>query len=128
MFKKFISLFTTTKVSDNQLKNKELVEKLYEIISIENLEDILFSPTSKIYILNVYNDNFDNFLINMLSKDSERSIVSVNIFSYFKDINNIQSILKRCIPILEQNNVNSKINYEFNEIIDSIKYLQSLEN
>lgn len=128
MFEKFMKLFTTTKVSINELKNKELVDKLYEAVSVQNLEDILFSPTNKIYILNVYNNNFDDFLSNILTKHAERSIISVNIFSYFNDKENIQYKLKRCITILEQNKIDTKIEYEFNEIIETINYLQTLEN
>jgi hypothetical protein len=127
MFKKLIKLFTTTKVSDIELKNKDLVDKIYDIINIENLEDVLFSPVNKIFILNVYNNNFDDFLSNILSKYSERSLISVNIFSYFTDKENIQYKLKRCIPILEQNNIDLRIAYEFNEILDTITYLLTLE-
>ena len=123
----FKKLFATTKISETELKNKDIIDKLNEVTYLENIENIIFSPSSKIYILNVYHDTFDDFLSDMLSNVSNRSIISVNIFAYFNDKENVQYKLKRAITILETNKVNAKIEYEFNELVDSINYLKSLE-
>lgn len=123
LLKKF---FNSTQVIKSELKNQELIEKIYNIVYIENLDKILFSPVGKLYILNVYNNTFDDFLSNILSKNN-RELAAVNINSYFTDKENIQYKLKRIITILEKNDINVKVEYELNEIIEAVHFLKYLE-
>lgn len=126
MIKKLKNFFTSGHVIKSEVKNQELIEKISDIIYMSNLNDILFSPSSKLYILNVYNDSFDDFLNNILINNS-RDIIAVNINSYFKNKDNIQYTLKRIIPLLEKSDLNIKVQYELNEIIEAINFLKSLE-
>ena len=78
-------------------------------------------------MLNVYYDSLDDLLINLVSKPDERQIASVNVFSYFKGIEDVNYVFKRIIPIVENNTINIKIQHDLNEIFDSIEFLKSIE-
>lgn len=106
--------------------NQELIEKLYELQYDQNLIEIINRPENKILLLNVYYTTFNDVLLNILSKADERSIASVNLFSFFKDVEDINYTIKRLIPIIEKNNINIKIIHDLSEVIDSIKFLKNL--
>lgn len=107
--------------------NQELIEKLYELQYEENLTQILNQPENKILVMNVYYTTFNDLLLNILNKADERQISSVNVYGYFKDIDNINHAIKRTIPLIEKNSINIKISHDLNEIFDSIKFLKTLE-
>lgn len=108
-------------------KNQELIEKLYILAHDDRLAEIIKQPHNKILLLNVYYDSLDDLLINIVSKADERQIASVNVFSYFKGIDDINYVFKRIIPIVENNNINIKVLHDFSEIFDSIEFLRSIE-
>lgn len=122
LLKKFFSKETPPTTSNNQ----ELIEKLYELYYEENLIQIFNQPENKILILNVYYITLNDFLLNILSKQDDRQISSVNIYSYFKDIKDINYVIKRIIPLLENNTINIKIIHDLNELFNSVKFLKSL--
>lgn len=107
--------------------NQELIEKLYELQYEENLIQIFNQPENKILLLNMYYVTFNDLLLNIINKQDERQISSVNIFSYFKDINDVNYTIKRIIPIVENNEINIKIIHDLNELFDSVKFLKCLE-
>ena len=115
------------KIKDETEYNKELIEKIYTTIYYEDLENIIFNPVNKLYLLNVYHGTFDDLLNNIFNKNSDRSIISVNVFSYFKTKDDIIYKLKKIIPILRDNKINVQVDYELNEILDSINFLKSIE-
>lgn len=106
--------------------NQELIEKLYELQYEETLIQIFNQPENKILLLNVYYVTFNELLLNILNKQDERQISSVNIYSYFKDIEDINYAIERIIPLIENNTINIKIIHDLNEIFDSVKFLKSL--
>jgi len=122
LLKKFFNKETPPTTSNNQ----ELIEKLYELYYEENLIQIFNQPENKILILNVYYITLNDFLLNILSKQDDRQISSVNIYSYFKDIKDINYVIKRIIPLLENNTINIKIIHDLNELFNSVKFLKSL--
>lgn len=125
MFKRLKKILTTKSTIKLEVKNQELIDRLHEVIYIDDLDEILFSPINRLYMINTYNHTFEDFLNNLLTK-KERSLIAVNIYSYFKEKKNISYKLKRIIPILEQNEISINVQYELNEIIDAIEYLRSL--
>lgn len=108
-------------------KNQDIIEKLYNLAHDQQLGEIVQRPHNKILLLNVYYDSLDDLLINLVSKPDERQIASVNVFSYFKGIEDINYVFKRIIPIVENNTINVKIQHDLNEIFDSIEFLKSIE-
>ena len=124
LLKKFFSKKEKTPVISN---NQELIEKLYELQYEQNLIEILNKPENKILLLNVYYVTFNDLLLNILIKQDERQISSVNTYSYFKDVEDINYAIKRIIPLIEKNNINVKIIHDLNEIFDSVKFLKTLE-
>ena len=108
-------------------KNQDIIEKLYNLAYDQQLGEIVQRPHNKILLLNVYYDSLDDLLINLVSKPDERQIASVNVFSYFKGIEDINYVFKRIIPIVENNTINVKIQHDLNEIFDSIEFLKSIE-
>lgn len=123
--KLFASKEKTAQVVSN---NQDLIEKLYNLTHDEKLTEIINRPHNKILLLNVYYVNFNDLLSSIISKTDERQIASVNVFSYFKDIDDINYTLKRIIPILETTVVNIKIIHDLNEIFDSIEFLRFIED
>lgn len=107
--------------------NQELIEKLYNLTHDEKLTEIINRPHNKILIMNVYYVSFNDLLFNIISKTDERQIASVNVFSYFKDIDDLNYTIKRIIPILESSVVNIKVIHDLNELYDSIEFLRLIE-
>jgi len=126
MLNKLKKLFFTKKII-TESKNKELIDKISEIAYFENLEKILSDPIFKLLILNVYYTSFEELLFNLLSKESNIEISSINIKYYFKGIKDINYKFKRIIPILENNELNTKVKSDLLELIYSIKYFIELE-
>jgi hypothetical protein len=118
-------LLTPPKRIIEEIKNKDLVDKIYEILSIENLDELLTNPTFKLYILNVYHSTFDELLNNVLATRVNKQIIAVNVYSYFKD-NRIKYKLERLKNILENNDIDILIKNELNEILNSLLYLKEL--
>ncbi len=114
----------TAKVVSN---NQELIEKLYNLTHDQMLTEIINKPHNKILIMNVYYVSFNDLLFNIISKTDERQIASVNVFSYFKDIDDLNYTIKRIIPILESSVVNIKVIHDLNELYDSIEFLRLIE-
>jgi hypothetical protein len=125
---KFIKkIFAQNKSINPETKNIDLINHISSILYIDDLEELLRTPTAKLYILNVYNESFNSFIDNILLKRN-KDLIAINVFSYFKNITNLQLKLKRVIKILEENDIEIKIEYEFNEIIEFIKFIADLEN
>lgn len=118
-------LLTPPKRIIEEIKNKDLVDKIYEILSVENLDELLTNPTFKLYILNVYHSTFDELLNNVLATRVNKQLIAVNVYSYFKD-NRIKYKLERLKNILENNDIDILIKNELNEILNSLLYLKEL--
>jgi len=103
--------------------NKELIERIYSIIYIPNLPILLSNPAYKLLLLNVYHDNFEYFLNNIISNNIPSNLIAINLHKYFINKDNIQNNLKRAINLLNQQNVENKIIFEFNEILDILEYI-----
>lgn len=108
--------------------NHELIEKLSELQYEEKLVDLFNRPENKLLLLNVYYSSFNDLLLNLINKTDDRQISSVNVYSYYKDTEDVNYSFKRIIPIVESNNINAKIVHDLNEIFDSVKFLKTLED
>lgn len=127
MLEKFKSFFyDSNKITDSLSNNQDIIEKLYILQRDKTINKILTRPESKIYLLNVYYNSFSDLLFNLMSKQDERSIISVNTFSYFKNVDNISVTLKNIIPIIKDNKINTKVLHDLLEIYDSIIFLKQL--
>ena len=125
MFKFLKRLLSEPKIITPEIKNEDLITKINEVLSTSNLEEILFNPTSKIYILNVYHTTFDELLQNLLQKNSNRPLIATNVYSYFKG-NNISYKFNRLKKHLETNDIDILIQNELTEVLDSILYLKEI--
>lgn len=123
LLKKFFSKTEKTPVVSN---NQDLIEKLSELQYEENLFGILNKPENKLLVLNVYHISFNSLLSSILNKQAERQLASVNVFSYFQDVDDINYAFKRIIPLVEENNINIKVIHDLNEIYDAVKFLKNL--
>ena len=123
LLKKFFSKTEKTPVVSN---NQDLIEKLSELQYEANLFRILNQPENKLLVLNVYHIPFNSLLSSILNKQAERQLASVNVFSYFQDVDDINYAFKRIIPVVEENNINMKVIHDLNEIYDAVKFLKSL--
>ena len=65
--------------------NKDLVLRLNKLISYDNLNYLFLSPISKIYIINTYTNNFNDLISNVYNQAMNRSIIAINLYSYFND-------------------------------------------
>lgn len=123
LLKKFFPKTEKTPVVSN---NQDLIEKLSELQYEANLFRILNQPENKLLVLNVYHISFNSLLSSILNKQAERQLASVNVFSYFQDVDDINYAFKRIIPLVEENNINIKVIHDLNEIYDAVKFLKSL--
>ena len=124
LFKKFFS--SEKKTTQSTSKNQILIEKVQTLAYNENLHELLNVPENKIMIVNVYYTSFEDLLFNLINKIDERQIASVNIFSYFKMTEDINYCLKRIIPILTENDINMKIKYDLEELVNTIEFLSNI--
>jgi len=116
------------KIIDNQ-KNSDLIIQINDVLNIDNLDELLVLPESSLLLLNVYHRTFNVFLNNLLQRRVQLSIISVNVYEYFKgNTNNIRNHFERILPLLETNEINIKIKEELNEIINMITFLNRLRN
>ena len=123
LLKKFFSKTEKTPVVSN---NQDLIEKLSELQYEANLFRILNQPENKLLVLNVYHISFNSLLSSILNKQAERQLASVNVFSYFQDVDDINYAFKRIIPLVEENNINIKVIHDLNEIYEAVKFLKNL--
>lgn len=124
LFKKLFS--SEKKTTQSTSKNQILIEKVQTLAYNENLHELLNVPENKIMIVNVYYTSFEDLLFNLINKIDERQIASVNIFSYFKMTEDINYCLKRIIPILTENDINMKIKYDLEELVNTIEFLSNI--
>lgn len=120
-------LLTPPKRIIEEIKNKEIVDKIYELMSVENLDELLVNPTFKLYILNVYHTTFDELLNNVLAIKLNKQLIAVNVHTYFKE-NRIRYKLERLKTLLETNDIDILIKNELNEILNSLLYLKDIAN
>ena len=107
--------------------NKDIIERIYSILYIQNLPNLLLNPAYKILLLNVYHENFEYFINNILSSNLPSNLIAVNIDKYFINKDNIQNSLKRAITLLSKQKVENKIILEFNEILNTLEYIVQKE-
>lgn len=124
IFKKFFS--SKKKTIQVTSKNHEIVEKVQILAYNEYLSELIKEPQNKILILNVYYVSFEDLLFNIINKVDERQIASVNVFSYFKNTENINYSFKRIIPIIQENDINIKVKHDLEELVNSIEFLTQI--
>jgi hypothetical protein len=126
MFKHIKKLFHNSEKIVDGMTDMDLVASLKSLLDIEDLEVIISNPEAKLYLLSVYHPSFNELLSNILTKPTNSFLISVNVYSYFRDINNLKNSIERLIPIVESNEISFKIQEELTEIVNSFLYLKEL--
>lgn len=127
MLKFLRKIFTKDKIII--IENEELVSKISELIYYKDLDTLFFSPTNKLYLINMYTSNFGDLINNFYNKDLYRQLITINIYSYFYDTKlYIQSDLEKIYKCLLEYKPNSLIIHDLYELVNVFEYFKSLED
>ena len=116
-------------ISEEVSHNYELVNRLTNLVHYPNVEQLFFSPSGKLYLLNMYTKNFHDLLNNLLSTNLSRTYVAVNIHAYFhSSTSTLQNSLSRILPLLSTNKLSSTIEHDLFQICTAFEDLVQMEN
>lgn len=117
------------KITPSETYNEELVSKLCKMTEDPSLEVLFFSPTSKLLLLNTYTNNFQDLLFTLLNTKLNRSLIAINIYSYFNTSRNqsLKDHLTKIIPLIESNKLSPFIEHDLFELTVVYDQLKCME-
>lgn len=108
--------------------DSELVDEFMFMSHDDNIVNILFNPSSKLYIINTYTDNIDELFHVLERKNNSINIIAVNLNSYFgRNPEDMSRKLKSISTYLIKNKPTSKVEHDLRQILDAYHYLKELE-
>lgn len=120
---------TKLTIDDTPILNEDLHTKLTELTTYPNLNSLFFSSTNKLYIINTYTNTFDDLLYNFFNSNLSRTIIAINIHSYFNNSRtDLQQQLTRLLTSLPATKLSVYIEHDLYELVNTFEYLTSLEN
>lgn len=122
------SLFKQRKKEQNK-ENTDLLSKLSEMAYTTNINQLLYSPEGKLYILNMYTSNIDELGRLIYSSISTvDKITAVNIHSYFNNSSvDVSAVLNKLLPHFYKNSINVKVTHDLYELYEGFKFIQQLK-
>lgn len=113
-----------------KLLYKEYINRIEELLYNKKLESIIYSNINKIYIMNLHNESFEDFLDSFFNTNTKIQIYSVSIDKFFKTLYgyvNLYDFLNRIKNILIENKkLKEESLKDLEEILDSFEYLISI--
>jgi len=103
------------KVKDN-VKYKDLIDKLYHIKYNIDINKIIKDPIYSLLYLQMYTINLNDLIANLNKKNFQRDINAVTVYSYFKDVGDIQKGLDYIIRYIMQNDIPILIEKDLEEL------------
>lgn len=129
LLKQIVDLFSRKKemveVNLEETKNKDLVAALLKLAKDPTLEKTLYTPVSKIFLMNVYVGNFNDLLSNLQFQSNSTSLLSVNVDSYFKPHKGkLNHTFERIAAYAVQNKLPLKTEFDLFQICETIESLK----
>lgn len=108
--------------------NQELITQLTKLTNYSNLNQLFLSPINKIYVINTYTTSFNDLLSNLYSISLNRTIIAINLHSYFSNINSdISSQLTKLISHLSKTKLSSYIEHDLFQLCSTFDDLIEME-
>lgn len=108
--------------------NQDLIVQLTRLSNYPNLNQLFLSPINKIYVINTYTNSFNDLLSNLYSISLNRTIIAINLHSYFSNINSdISSQLTKLISHLSKTKLSSYIEHDLYQLCSTFDDLIELE-
>lgn len=108
--------------------NQELITQLTKLTNYSNLNQLFLSPINKIYVINTYTTSFNDLLSNLYSTTLNRTIIAINLHSYFSNINSdISSQLTKLISHLSKTKLSSYIEHDLYQLCSTFDDLIEME-
>lgn len=106
---------------------ENLISDLTEVGRYKNLEELLKDPVSKIYILNVYSNNFNDLGGMVVDKRYPRKLIAINLHSFCNGEESRISIgLVNIVKFLKKNKPTPESVHDLRELISVIRNLIEL--
>lgn len=120
-------IFSTQETIISNTFNEDLVSRLYELSSDEYLDEILLSPVSKIMVINTYYSSISDLIDNLQRKNVHREIMSVNLYSYFRNrVDPISVVLSKLHRVLESIEISQLAEHDLYSIIEAYRDLKEI--
>jgi len=108
--------------------NQDLIVQLTRLSNYPNLNQLFLSPINKIYVINTYTTSFNDLLSNLYSTSLNRTIIAINLHSYFSNINSdISSQLTKLISHLSKTKLSSYIEHDLFQLCSTFDDLIEME-
>ena len=101
---------------DPPLEKNELVEQLEKMLYDERLEEILFDPAGKLYVLCTYSGDINELHQSLYTGGSPADLTMSNVYSYGKNITNVKRQLEGMITRLLDHKPNAKVEQDIGEL------------
>lgn len=112
-----------------ETQEQQLVSKLMEMTYHEDLNALFYNPVSKLYVFNMYTDNFGDLSNNLYNNNFHRQIIAINIHAYFLNSKvDIKADLEKIAKCLKTHTPNMLLQHDLYELVNAFEYLKSLEN
>lgn len=108
--------------------NQDLIAQLTKLTQYPNLNQLFLSPINKIYVINTYTNSFNDLLSNLYSTTLNRSIIAINLHSYFSNMNSdISSQLTKLISHITKTKLSSYIEHDLYQLCSTFDDLIEME-
>jgi hypothetical protein len=109
--------------------HSDLIARLTSLTSYEKLNELMYSPSSKIYLINTYSNTFSDLIDNLYTTSYQRSIIAINVHSYFSNSTiDLPTQLTRVVDHLPKvPKLNTLIDHDLHEICSTFDDLIQME-